>query len=457
MGSDVSISFGFGSWIVFPIALGIVAVTLPGARPKAFKGALLVAAGLTGGYVIIEWLVYSLLVPLGRVAEILFHSQSVALDIGWPSSAIVAFGTLVGVLSFPVGIATNAIMVAIRLTRTWDMDLWNFWHIAFIGVVVTIATDNIVEAIIAEAGVMAMVLMLADICQPSVKKHFGYDNLSFPTLVSLPYFVLAVGLKMVVFKSQILANKLVAVNKFIKERGQIFSPGNFAVIAFVVILAIGLVSHAGERSVFIGVVGATSTIILPRIVALVVEGLHPVAEMISSIMQGQVTKRGLFIGMDTALLVGDSVNVHASSVLVPVTVAMSIVLPGNHTLPLFDLPTIPFIIALMVPVFEGNLFFTIIGGVIAMVPTLYISTVMANVFSSATRLVGLTLPHGSVKVTSLVDGGNPIVLAVNGLAHLRWGMFIGIFMGALILLALVRRVVIRREFGSETPTATLVE
>ncbi|MDA8192490.1 MAG: hypothetical protein M0Z53_00635 [Thermaerobacter sp.] len=439
MGGVFSVSLGFGSWVVLPIAIGLAALVHPGARTKWLKAPLFVAAGLTGGYVMVAWLIHVVLPPLARSGIWLFHSHAAALDIGWPSSAIIAFGTLAGVLSFPVGLLTNAALVFARLTRTLDLDLWNFWHIAFVGVFATVATGDIVKGLIAEAGAMAVVLMLADISQPTVKKYFGYENLSFPTLVSLPYFVLAVGLKHLFRKTGFLSSQPLGLEKLIRERGQAFSPGNFVVIGFAVTVAIGLLAHLGVKSsLFIGVVGATTILILPRIVSLVVEGIQPVAEAMAQAAQAQVAQRHLHIGMDTALLVGDPVNMLASTVLVPVTLALALVLPGNHTVPLLDLPTIPFIIALMVPVFEGNLCFTIIGGIAAMVPTLYISTCMAPLFGSATRLAGWHVAYGGAMVTSLVDAGNPIVWAFSGMAQLGMVQFVGAIAAVLVLLSLIR-------------------
>ncbi|WP_199689893.1 MULTISPECIES: PTS transporter subunit IIC [Clostridia] len=84
--------------------------------------------------------------------------------------------------------------------------------------------------------------------------------------------------------------------------------------------------------------------------------------------------KDLYIGMDSALAVGHPIVLSASLLLVPITLLLAATLPGNKGLPFTDLATIPFLIALMVPVFSGNIVRAIIGGSIYMGIGLYIAT-----------------------------------------------------------------------------------
>ncbi len=63
------------------------------------------------------------------------------LDIGWPAAAV-AYGTEVGAIVIPLGLLVNIIMLFTRTTNTVNIDLWNYWHFAFIGSIVSIATDS---------------------------------------------------------------------------------------------------------------------------------------------------------------------------------------------------------------------------------------------------------------------------------------------------------------------------
>ena len=172
-------------------------------------------------------------------------------------------------------------------------------------------------------------------------------------------------------------------------------------------LLIGVVAGLPSAQILIlGITVAAVMLILPRMVSILMEGLVPVADGASSLLQKKFPNRKLFIGMDTALLVGAPATIAASVVLVPITLGLAFILPGNRTLPFVDLGTIPFILVLMTPVFNGNVIRTIIGGALAMIPTLYIATALSGLFTTAARQVHFKFPPGAVHITSLVDGGN---------------------------------------------------
>lgn len=54
-------------------------------------------------------------------------------DMGWPSAAAVAYNTSVGAFIIPVCLGVNLLMLLTKTTRTVNIDLWNYWHFAFIG------------------------------------------------------------------------------------------------------------------------------------------------------------------------------------------------------------------------------------------------------------------------------------------------------------------------------------
>lgn len=111
---------------------------------------------------------------------------------------------------------------------------------------------------------------------------------------------------------------------------------------------------------------------------------------------------------------------------------LAFILPGNQTLPFIDLATIPFILAMMTPVFRGNVLRAIVGGTIVMIPTLYISTIIGANFTTAAQNVGFKFPENATQITSLVDGGNLLPFLIRAAGS---GGFIG--MAILFVLALL--------------------
>jgi PTS system galactitol-specific IIC component len=305
--------------------------------------------------------------------------------------------------------------------------------------------------VFAEVIAMVFILAMADWSQPWVKRYFGYDNISFPHGTSTPYFVMALILNKV-FDAIPGFRRWDASPEHLQKRFGIF--GDSMVMGLIFGLLIGLLAGENLSGVLtLGITVAAVMILLPRVVAILMEGLIPVADGASALLQRRFPGRRLFIGMDTALLVGAPTTIAASVVLVPITLGLAFVLPGNRTLPFVDLATIPFILALMTPVFQGNVVRTIVGGAIAMIPTLYIATAISPIFTVAARQVGFKFPPGADHITSLVDGGNVLSFVIREAGGLGVAGLSVLFVASVVFAWLIRRYVTRPgQTGTQVPT-----
>lgn len=172
--------------------------------------------------------------------------------------------------------------------------------------------------------------------------------------------------------------------------------------------------------------------LMPRMVALLMEGLSPISEAASAFVKKKLPERDLYIGMDSALSVGHPAVLSASLLLVPITLLLAVILPGNTVLPFGDLATIPFLICLMTPVFRGNIIRTVVGGTIYMIGGLYIATWVAPLFTSSAMAANFDLA-GNTSISSLVDGAVWTTFIFVGLGKvLSW---VGIGLIAIVALA----------------------
>ena len=107
--------------------------------------------------------------------------------------------------------------------------------------------------------------------------------------------------------------------------------------------------------------------------------------------------------------------------LVPVTLITAIALAplGNRVLPLVDLATIPFIVALMVPIFRGNIVRSVVGGAILIGVGLFIATAIAPTLTQVATSSGFNNETGGL-ISSLVDGANPMTGLFFWLGNLGW-------------------------------------
>lgn len=436
-----------GPSVVLPVIIFIIGILMRLPVGKAFRAGVIIGVGFVG----INLVIGLLGGVVGPAATAMVKHSGVhlnILDVGWPSTAAIAYGSAVGALAIPVGLIVDIVLLVLGLTKTLDIDLWNYWHFAFAGALTTVITHSIPLGILAEVAATIFTLVLADWSQPWVKNYFGYDNISFPHGTSAPYFVMALVL-----------NKLFDVipgfrhwdasPEALQQRFGMF--GDSMIMGLIFGLLIGVLAGQTLSQVLtLGITVAAVMVILPRMVAILMEGLMPVADGASELLQKRFPGRKLFIGMDTAILVGSPATIAASVVLVPITLGLAFILPGNRTLPFVDLATIPFILALMTPVFRGNVVRTIVGGALAMIPTLYIATALSSLMTVAARQVGFKFPPSSDHITSLVDGGNLLPWVVREAAGL--GVF-GLIV--LLVLAVVFAYIIRKtvDHGSDEEIA----
>jgi PTS system galactitol-specific IIC component len=130
---------GLGSPVMLPIVIFILSLLLGQQLGRAFISSLTVGVGFIGLGLVINLLFQG----LGPATEALVKATGLSLtslDVGWGVSAAIAFGTAVGSLVFIVALGVNLIMLVLNLTKTLNVDLWNYWHYAFTGSLVYLST-----------------------------------------------------------------------------------------------------------------------------------------------------------------------------------------------------------------------------------------------------------------------------------------------------------------------------
>ncbi|MCW3156508.1 PTS galactitol transporter subunit IIC [Micropruina sonneratiae] len=425
-----------GASITLPFLIIIFGMILGQKFTQALRAGLLIGVGFIGLNLVIGLMG----TQVGPAAEGIAHALGVNLttiDVGWPSSAAIAFGSQVGAIIIPVGLLVNIVLLATGLTRTLNIDLWNFWHSALVGALVSAVTMNFWLGIAAAAVHMTVVLALADLSAPWIQKYFNFPDISFPHGTSAPYIAFAAPLNWL-FDRIPGFNKLQADPESIQKRFGVF--GEAMILGFILGALLGIFGFGFDdpRADSIAILTlavslAAVMVLLPRMVALLMEGLIPISESAKAFVEKRFPNRKFYIGLDSAIAVGQPAVLATSLVLVPVTVVVAVALAplGNTVLPLVDLATIPFIVAMMVPIFRGNIIRSVIGGAIVIGLGLFIATATAASFTQIAASSGFELPTGATQISSLVDGANPLTGLFFGLASLG-----GWTIGLLAVLAL---------------------
>ena len=394
-----------GATVLLPVIIFFFAWIL-GAKPgKAFRAGITIGVAFIG----INLVIGLMWTSLSDVAQAIVTNTGIqrdVVDVGWPSAASIAFGSSVGLWVIPLAILVNVIMLVTKLTKTLNVDIWNFWHFAFIGSLVVVATDNLVYGLIAAAITAALALFLADWTAKAVQDFYGLPGVSITTLASTPMVPIAIAVNWIIDRIPGIRDINWDTEHIEKRLGVFGQPVVLGLIIGLVLGAIGFYNaeNALTKILKTGMNLAAVMVLLPTMVKILMEGLIPVSEAAREFMQKRTGGEEMDIGLDAAILIGHPAAISSALILVPIAILLSVILPGNRVILFADLAVIPFIVAMAAPLMRGNIFRIVISGAVTLIFGFYIATGMAALFTSAAVSSGFSLPENAVQITSIADG-----------------------------------------------------
>lgn len=420
---------GLGSTVMLPIIILILGVILGLKLGRAVIAAITVGVGFVGLGLVITLL----LGALGPATDAMMKStglQLTSLDVGWGVAAAIAFGTAVGSLVFIVALGVNIIMLLVNLTKTLNVDLWNFWHYAFTGSLVYLVSGrNLLLGLLA-AGIHAFVaLLIADWTAKDVQEFFKIPGVSIPQGWAITSVPIIKGLNWVVDKIPGVRDidwDAESMQEKLGFWGQPIIMGAILGLLFGIV-AYGINPGGASFGTILGKVlqlsisMAAVMLLIPRIIAIFMEGLTPLSEAAREFMQKRFAGREFFVGLDSAILIGHPITIVAAIILIPITLLLAAILPGNTTLPAADLAATAFFVAMVPPLTKGNLFRSLLYGTIIMMVVLYIASAFAPLLTQTAADIGYAMPAGAVQITGL-SGGNWIAWVLTSITRLIYGV-----------------------------------
>ncbi len=143
--------------------------------------------------------------------------------------------------------------------------------------------------------------------------------------------------------------------------------------------------------------------------------------------------------MSPALVIGHPTTLVVSLLLIPVTLALAVFLPGNEFLPLASLAGMFYVFPLVLPFTKGNVVKTFIVGLVALVLGLFLVTNLAPWFTLAAKDVYAVTGDAAVAIPEGFSGGSldfassPLAWVIFQLTHsLKWigaGILVVVTMG----------------------------
>ena len=411
---------GLGAAVMMPIIFTILGVCIGIKFGKALKSGLLVGVGFVGLSVITALLTDSLGGPLKRVTQIYGLEEQLGIfDMGWPAAASVAYNTLVGSFIIPVCLAVNIVMILTKTTKTVNIDLWNYWHFAFIGAVVYFATDSIIWGFFAAIICYIITLIMADLTAKDFQGYYDkMDGISIPQPFCQSFVPFALIINWLLDKIPGFDKLYIDAEGMKKKFGIMGEPLFLGVI---VGCLIGVLA-CENRQQMVDNIPATLSLgikmgavmeLIPRITALFIEGLRPIADATRELIAKKFKKSaGFHIGMSPALVIGHPTTLVVSLLLIPVALVLAVILPGNQFLPLASLAGMFYLFPAVLPITKGNVLKTFIIGLVALMVGLYFVTDLAPFFTQAAHFVAEVHPDdASVRIPAGFNLGGALDFA----------------------------------------------
>ena len=402
---------GLGAAVMMPIIFTILGLCIGIGFSKALKSGLLVGVGFVGLSVITGLLTSTLGPALNKVVEI-YDLQLKVFDMGWPAAASVAYNTSVGAFIIPVCLGVNILMLLTKTTRTVNIDLWNYWHFAFIGAVVYFAADNIWWGFFAAIICYIITLVLADYTADKFQKFYkGMDGISIPQPFCQGFVPFAVAINAGLDKIPGMNKLYIDADGMKKKFGLLGEPLFLGIIVGIIIgcLTCKTWAQAVNNIPYIlglGIKMGAVMELIPRITSLFIEGLKPISEATRELINRKFKgAKGLNIGMSPALVIGHPTTLVVSLLLIPVTLVLAVVLPGNEFLPLASLAGMFYIFPLILPITNGNVIKSFLIGLVMIVIGLYFVTDLAPFFTLAAHDVFEATNDAAVAIPSGFEGG----------------------------------------------------
>ncbi|NPV75248.1 MAG: PTS galactitol transporter subunit IIC [Anaerolineae bacterium] len=380
--------------VMLPLAILILSLIAGMKFGKAFRASVLIGIGLVGLFAMIG--VFGS--TIGPVVAGFVANTGIQLDVsdlGVFTLLTATWGSPIAIWFIPVGLLVNLLFLALKLTKTLDADILNYWTWGITAVVVYTLTGSVWLALLFFALNEILILFIADRTAPIVAEHYGIEGTSVPHGNAGLWPPVGIAMNWVIEKIPGL-NKLDADPETIQKKFGVVGDPIFIGVVLGAIL--GIAGKQPWGSVLnTAVTLAAVMIIFPRMLNIMMEGLRPISEQVRDFMKKRFN-RDVYIGLDAAILIGFPENLAAGILLIPIIIALALILPGNRVIPLADLAIAgPFLVCLVSPFCKrGNIVRTLIAGTVVFIIALYTAGDLAPVYTEAGKTIGMNIPEGTV-------------------------------------------------------------
>jgi PTS system galactitol-specific IIC component len=350
---------------------------------KSFRSGIVTSVGLAGIFLVVNVIVGSYVPALDALALRMGIVRPV-VDVGW---SVAGFGWgwpgAVGVVLATVAI--SIVMVILKWTKVLWTDFWSLWHSQVAAALVWGVTGNVLLGVIAAVIYNIVVMKLADFTAKENQEFHQVPGITIPCA----YVSIFGAISKVVapWLRQIPGIKDVdASPETIREKMGVF--GEMSVLGAVIGLVIGIAAGYNVQGMLaLALDTALMLVLLPRMVAVLMEGITPVAGAVRDWLIDHFEDREIHVAVDCAVQLGHPAVMASAIIVMPIMILLSAFLPGVSFLYIASLAGIPYMCGAIVAYTKGNVLHTVI---------------LATIFSTIMMLLA-SLPMISGAYTATAD------------------------------------------------------
>ncbi|GBD67670.1 PTS galactitol transporter subunit IIC [Tetragenococcus halophilus] len=381
-----------GAAPMMAIVLTLIALLFKVKPSRALEGGLKLGIAITGIGAIIDMLTSAFSGAMEDFVELTGLSLNIT-DVGWAPLATITWGSPYTLYFLLILVIVNVIMLIWKKTNTLDVDIFDVWHLAFVGLFSIWAGANLLIATVLVTFIGVLKIINADLMKPTFNDLLNAPESSVMTTTHMNYMMNPI---IMVF-DKIFDKLFPWLDKYDFDAAKLnnkigFWGSKFAIGIYLGIF-VGLLSGQSATEIFeLSFTAAVSLELFSLIGQWFIDAIEPLSQGITDFTSKRLKGRTLNIGIDWPFLAGRAEIWAAANVLAPIMLLEAMILPGNALLPLGGIIAMGVTPALLV-VTRGRIIRMIVIGAIELPIFLWAGTLAAPFVTNMAKNIG-AFPEG---------------------------------------------------------------
>ncbi len=167
-------------------------------------------------------------------------------------------------------IVINLAMLLLKLTKTVNIDIFNYWIFLIMGSVVYAGTGNYWLSVGITFAIFVLTLLAADLTAPYLQKNYNLKGISFPHLTCIAYVPFGIACNYIIDKIPLI-NKINFDPESINKKFGVF--GEPVTLGFVLGLLLAfLAGYDVSAAVSLAIKVSAAMLLLPKMIEILVQG-----------------------------------------------------------------------------------------------------------------------------------------------------------------------------------------